>query len=139
MRQDGCALRIRGTGDGEADEENLKPLGWCHTAHSEEALMKLGKYAQAIISAGLSLSLAASFGAPTQASPAGDECRKEICNGAVAACMQANLAVNPLASTQSEKKTYCDQFFAGCMTRSIMANFAWYSPETVQRFMNCPS
>jgi hypothetical protein len=117
----------------------LSHIGWCPTAHSEEALIKLGKYKQAIISAGLSLSLGASFGAPTQASPAGDECRKEICNGAVTACMQANLAVNPLASTQSEKKTYCDQFFAVCMIRSIMANFTWYSPETVQRFMKCPS
>jgi hypothetical protein len=65
--------------------------------------------------------------------------QKEICDGAVAACMQANLSVNPLASTPSEKKTYCDQFFGGCMTRSITANFAWYSPETVQRFLKCPS
>ena len=53
--------------------------------------------------------------------------------------MKANLSINPLASTQSEKKTYCDQFFAGCMTRSITANFTWYSPETVERFLKCPS
>lgn|SRR5215813_11771209 len=94
---------------------------------------------QTIISAVLFCSLGAAFGAPTQASPAGDTCRKEICDGAVAACMQANMSVNPLAGTESEKKTYCDQFFAGCMTRSIMANFTWYSPETVQRFLKCPS
>jgi len=109
------------------------------TARSEETLMKLGKYAQTIFSAVLFSTLDASFGTPSHASPAGDSCRKEICDGAVGACMQANLSANPLASTQSEKKTYCDQFFAGCMTRSIPANFAWYSPETVQRFLKCPS
>ena len=101
--------------------------------------MKLGKYAQTLIAAALFCALGAPFGPPTQASPAGDACRKEICDGAVAACMKANLSINPLASTQSEKKTYCDQFFAGCMTRSITANFTWYSPETVERFLKCPS
>ena len=94
---------------------------------------------QTIISAVLFCSLGAAFGAPTQASPAGDICRKEICDGAVAACMQANMSVNPLAGTESEKRTYYDQLFAGCMTRSIIANFTWYSPETVQRFLKCPS
>ena len=97
--------------------------------------MKLGRYAQTITSAVLFCSLGASFSPPTHASPAGDECRKEICDGAVAGCMQANLSVNLLASTASEKKAYCDQFFAGCMTRSITADFNWYSPETVQRFL----
>jgi len=101
--------------------------------------MKLGRCAQTIISPVWFCSLGAPFGAPTHASPAGDECRKEICDGAVVACMQANLSVNPLASTASEKKTYCDQFFAGCMIRSMSADFTWYSPETVQRFMKCPS
>jgi hypothetical protein len=53
--------------------------------------------------------------------------------------MQANLSLNPLASTQPEKKTFCAQFYPGCMTRSIAPDFAWYTPETVARFLKCPS
>src|SRR5215510_12771835 len=75
----------------------------------------------------------------TQASPAGDACRKNICDAVVAACMRTNQSLNPLASTESEKKTYCDTFFSGCMTRSVVPNVAWYSPETVDRLMKCPS
>jgi hypothetical protein len=102
-------------------------------------MIKHGRCIKAVISAVLVCGLGAWLGEPTRASPAGDACRKQICDGAVAACMQANLSVNPLAGTPSEKKTYCDQFFGGCMTRSIAANFTWYSPETVQRFLKCPS
>jgi len=75
----------------------------------------------------------------THASPAGDACRKDICDAVVATCMRTNQSLNPLASTESEKKTYCDTFFAGCMTRSVIPNVAWYSPETVDRLMKCPS
>jgi hypothetical protein len=69
----------------------------------------------------------------------GDECRKEICDASVAACMRADLTLNPLARTADEKKSYCAQFFPGCMTRSISPNLPWYSPEVVVRFMQCPS
>jgi hypothetical protein len=69
----------------------------------------------------------------------GDECRKEICNAAVAACMRADLTLNPLARTADEKKAFCAQFFPGCMTRSISPDVPWYSPEVVVRFMQCPS
>ena len=100
-------------------------------------MMKFGN--KTIVYATLSCGLGSSFVIPTHASPDGDACRKEICDAAVAACMQANLSANPLASSQDEKKTYCDQFFSGCMTRTILANFVWYSPETVQRFLKCPS
>jgi hypothetical protein len=73
------------------------------------------------------------------ASPAGDACRKEICDSAVAACMRTNQPLNPLTGTESEKKTYCAQFFAGCMTRSVVPDVAWYSPETVDRLLKCPA
>jgi hypothetical protein len=73
------------------------------------------------------------------ASPAGDACRKEICDSAVAACLQANQSLNPLAATEKEKKGYCAQFFDGCMRRTISADVPWYSPETVTRFLQCPS
>jgi hypothetical protein len=73
------------------------------------------------------------------ASPAGDACRKEICDAAVAACMRANQSLNPLAGTEAEKKIYCGQFSPGCMTRSITPDLPWYSPETVARFLKCPS
>lgn len=83
--------------------------------------------------------LVSSSSITTHASPAGDACRKDICDAAVAACMRTNQSLNPLASTESEKKTYCDQFFAGCMTRSVVPNVAWYSPETVDRLLKCPA
>ena len=73
------------------------------------------------------------------ASPAGDACRKEICDAAVAGCMRANQSLNPLAGAEGEKKVYCDQFLPGCMTRSIAPQLPWYSPETVARFLKCPS
>jgi hypothetical protein len=55
----GCALRIRGTGDGEVDEDNLEPYRLVQTAHAGVALMKLGKCARAIIAEGLSVGLGA--------------------------------------------------------------------------------
>ena len=73
------------------------------------------------------------------ASAAGDACRKEICDAAVEACMRADLSLNPFASTEAEKKRYCGQFFPGCMTRSVSPDVPWYSPETVARFLKCPS
>ena len=73
------------------------------------------------------------------ASEAGDACRKEICDAAVAACMRADLSLNPFASTEAEKKSYCGQFFPGCMTRSVSPDVPWYSPETVARLLKCPS
>jgi hypothetical protein len=53
--------------------------------------------------------------------------------------MRADLALNPLARTDGEKKQYCAQFFPGCMTRSVAPDVAWYSPDTVARFLKCPS
>jgi hypothetical protein len=97
-----------------------------------------GGYATAIALAAF-FSLVSSIAVPTHASPAGDACRKEICETTQSACMQADLSLNPRAATEAEKKIYCTQFFTGCMTRSIVANVAWYSPETVERFLKCPS
>jgi hypothetical protein len=82
---------------------------------------------------------APSFAGSVLASSAGDACRKEICDGAVEACFSANLSLNPFARTEVEKKQYCDQFFPGCMTRSVEPNVPWYSPETLARYMKCPS
>jgi hypothetical protein len=73
------------------------------------------------------------------ASSTGDACRKEICNNAVSECMRADLALNPLARSETEKKQYCGQFFPGCMTRTITPDVDWYSPTTVERFLKCPS
>ena len=78
---------------------------------------------------------------PGSSSPttAGDTCRKEICDSAEAGCMRANLALSPLASTATEKRTYCAQFYSGCMTRYITPDLPWYSPEMATRFLKCPS
>ena len=84
------------------------------------------------------LSQAAHAGAML-ASPAGDACRKDVCGTAVEACMRSDLSLNPLAGTDAEKKAYCAQFFPGCMTRSVSPDLPWYSPETVARFLKCPS
>ena len=73
------------------------------------------------------------------ATTTGDACRREICNSAVAGCMRADLSLNPLASTEREKKGYCDQFFPGCMGRYITPDLPWYSPEMAARFLKCPS
>jgi hypothetical protein len=73
------------------------------------------------------------------ASATGDACRKEICDAAVEACMRTDLSLNPFASTEAEKKSYCGQFFPGCMTRSVSPDVPWYSPETVARLLKCPS
>jgi hypothetical protein len=72
------------------------------------------------------------------ASPTGDDCRKEICNSAVSGCMRSNQTLNPIASTEAEKKTYCAAFFNGCITREITPDFPWYSPEMDARFLRCP-
>jgi hypothetical protein len=82
---------------------------------------------------------APSFVGSVVASPVGDACRKEICDSAVEACMRADLSLNPFAGTAAEKKQYCAQFFPGCMTRSVSPDVPWYSPETVARFLKCPS
>ena len=58
------------------------------------------------------------------ASPTGDNCRKEICNSAVSGCMRSNQTLNPIASTEAEKKTYCAAFFNGCMTSRDNPRFA---------------
>src|SRR5262252_8933581 len=49
--------------------------------------------------------------APASASPDGDACRKEICDGAVTSCMGSEQQLNPFARTADEKKSYCAQFF----------------------------
>jgi hypothetical protein len=76
---------------------------------------------------------------PAVASPTGDACRREICNAVVASCMRANLSLNPVVRTEDDKKAYCDQFYPGCMSRNIIPDLAWYSPETVSHFLKCPS
>ena len=68
----------------------------------------------------------------------GEDCRKEICNSAVAGCLRADLSLNPLASTEAEKRTYCAQFFPGCMNRYITPDMPWYSPEMADKFLKCP-
>jgi hypothetical protein len=75
---------------------------------------------------------------PALASPAGDACRKDICNSAVTACMRADQELNPFARTKAEKENYCTAFFNGCMTRSVSADVPWYSPDMVARFLQCP-
>lgn len=72
------------------------------------------------------------------ASPGGDECRKQICNSAVASCLRADLALVPMARTEAEKQSYCTAFFNGCMTREIDPDLPWYSPAMVARFLQCP-
>jgi hypothetical protein len=73
------------------------------------------------------------------ASSAGDTCRREICDAAMQACMRADLSLIPLARTDADKKLYCARFSQGCMGRTIYPNVPWYSPETVTRFLKCPS
>jgi hypothetical protein len=82
---------------------------------------------------------APSFVGSVLASPAGEACRKEICDSAVESCRRTDLSLNPFAHTEAEKKAYCAQFFVGCMTRSVYADVPWYSPDTVARFLKCPS
>jgi hypothetical protein len=92
-----------------------------------------------IATAALAPLQAPSYAGSFLASAAGDACRKEICDAAVAACMRADLSLNPFASTEAEKRSYCGQFFPGCMTRSVSPDVPWYSPETVARLLKCPS
>jgi hypothetical protein len=80
-----------------------------------------------------------SLAATVLASQEGDACRKEICEGAVAGCLRTDQSLNPFARTEVEKKTYCGQYYAGCMQRSILADVSWYSPDTLARFLKCPS
>jgi len=76
---------------------------------------------------------------PPGAPSTGDACRKEICEGAVAGCLRADQSLNPFARTEAEKKQYCAQFYGDCLSRSITADFPWYSPDMVARFLRCPS
>jgi hypothetical protein len=76
--------------------------------------------------------------APASASPTGDACRKELCASAVAACMRTDLSRNPRAGTETEKKSFCETYFDGCMRQYVPADVPWYSPETVARFLKCP-
>jgi hypothetical protein len=71
------------------------------------------------------------------ASPS-DACRKEICDSVVAACMRSDQSPNPSAATATQKKSFCDTYFNGCMRQYIPADVPWYSPETVARFLQCP-
>ena len=71
------------------------------------------------------------------ASPS-DACRKEICDSVVAACMRTDQSLNPLAATATDKKSFCDTYFNGCMRQYVPADVPWYSPETVARFLQCP-
>jgi hypothetical protein len=79
------------------------------------------------------------FGTQALATPAGDACREEVCDSAVAGCVRADQSLNPYARTETEKKAYCAQFLPDCMARSITPDLPWYSPEMVARFLKCPS
>jgi len=37
-----------------------------------------------------------------------------------------------------KSKSYCATFFNGCMTRNIVLDLPWYSPEVVARFLQRP-
>jgi len=73
------------------------------------------------------------------ATPAGDACRRQICDAAVEACMRADQSLNPFARTDADKKAYCGRFSTGCMSRSLYPVVPWYSPDVVARFLKCPS
>lgn len=73
------------------------------------------------------------------AEPTGEECRKKICDATVVNCLRTDQPLNPLARTEAEKKSYCEQFLDGCMNRYITADLPWYSPDDLARFMRCPS
>jgi hypothetical protein len=85
---------------------------------------------------GLALSIASTW---TIAESTGEECRRQVCDSATANCMRTDQPLNPLARTEAEKKSYCAQFFDGCMKRYITADLPWYSPDDLARFMRCPS
>jgi hypothetical protein len=106
-------------------------------------MRKIGMYTAVPIFILITIALAAHqaphFAGSILASADGDACRKEICDAAVEACMRTDLSLNPLASTEAEKKRYCGQFFPGCLTRSVSPDVPWYSPETVARLLKCPS
>lgn len=50
--------------------------------------------------------------------------QRETSSGArsVAACMTADLAVNPFATTEAEEKTHCYRFFDAFMNRTVTPN-----------------
>jgi hypothetical protein len=73
------------------------------------------------------------------AEPTGEECKKQICDATIVNCMHTDQPLNPLARTEAEKKSYCAQFYSGCMNRYIDADLPWYSPNDLARFMRCPS
>jgi hypothetical protein len=70
------------------------------------------------------------------ASPS-DACKKEICDSVVAACMRTDQSLNPSVATETEKKSFCDTYFNGCMKQYVPADVPWYTPETVARFLRC--
>lgn len=110
-------------------------------------MIRLGKRAAAALllgymfcgTLGQAPRLVSTFAPPAFASPAGEACRKEICDGVVAGCMHADLSKVWFVRTEADKKAYCSDFFLGCMTRTINPNTAWYSPDTVARLLKCPS
>jgi hypothetical protein len=109
---------------------------WCDSFHIGDTPAMTTKVTDLLVAMGLLVSQVAS--APASASPAGDDCRKTICNSAVSACMRADQTLNPFARTEAEKKTYCAAFFTGCMSRDITPDLPWYSPDMVARFLQCP-
>ena len=81
--------------------------------------------------------LALGFASTALASPS-DACRKEICDSVVAACMRTDQSLNPRAATETEKKSFCDTYFNGCMRQYVPADVPWYSPEMDASFSRCP-
>ena len=82
--------------------------------------------------------LALGFASTSALASPGDVCRKEICDSVVEACMRTHQSLNPLAATATEKKSFCDTYFNGCMRQYVPADVPWYSPDTVARFLQCP-
>jgi hypothetical protein len=121
-------------------------LGDAANAKAENMVKVVACFAMTILSAALVYGapvaaprLVRTIMTPALASPAGEACRKQICDGAVAECLRADLSLNRLARTESEKQQFCAQFFSGCMSRTLIPNTAWYTPAIVARFLNCPA
>jgi hypothetical protein len=55
----------------------------------------------------------------------------------VAACMRTDQSLNPSVATETEKKSFCDTYFNGCMKQYVPTDVPWYTPETVARFLRC--
>jgi hypothetical protein len=84
------------------------------------------------------LMLAFGFASTLALASPGDACRKEICDSVVEACMRTHQSLNPRAATETEKKSFCDTYFNGCMRQYVPADVPWYSTDTVARFLQCP-